>query len=110
MSVKPRTIDNLGLESSVRYAKDIEQLDRRFIEESKWIPQKTTVSVAKPYVPSEFDHLFTSIGTTLWAAFLPPPEYYDRVGRFFSYQLIPSLGSYESKRPIPIRSRASRMS
>ena len=97
MSIKSRTIDNLGIESSVRYAKDVEQTDRRMIEESKWIPQKTTVSAFKPYAPSEFDHLLSFQETTIWAAFLPPAEYYDRVGRFFSYQLIPSLGSYEKQ-------------
>jgi|GEM_PF-590241 hypothetical protein len=97
MSIKSRTIDNLGIESSVRYAKDIEQLDVRMLEESKWIPEKTTVSAFKPYVPSEFAHLFSFPQKALWAAFFPPPDYYDRVGRFFSYQLIPSLGSYEKQ-------------
>ncbi len=96
MSVKPRTIDNLGIDSSVRYAKDLEQLDRRLVEESKWIPEKTTISVLRPYAPSEFDY-FQGTAKTLWALFQPPAEYYNRVGQFFSYQLIPSLGSYEKQ-------------
>ena len=97
MSIKSRTIDNLGIESSVRYAKDVEQLDVRMLEESKWVPEKTTVSAFKPYVPSEFSFLFSSTQKSLWAAFLPPPDYYERVGRFFAHQLIPSLGSYEKQ-------------
>jgi hypothetical protein len=67
------------------------------IEESKWVPQKTTVTVSRPYVPTEFEHLFSAPQSKIWAAFLPPPEYYERVGRYFSYQLIPSLGSYEKQ-------------
>ena len=97
MTVKPRTIDNLGIDSSVRYAKDMEILDKRLIEESRLVPQKTTISVAKPYVPSDFELLFASDRTMLWATFLPPPNYFEQGKFVFSYQLIPSLGGYEKQ-------------
>jgi hypothetical protein len=95
MSVKPRTIDQLGIESSIRYAKDKAQLDTRLLEESRFIPQKIEVPVIKPYIPSEFDQLFTPGAATLWAAFAPPPDYMAYARPLFSYQLIPSLGGYE---------------
>jgi hypothetical protein len=97
MSVKPRTIDNLGIEASIRYAKDKELFEARFLEESRIVPQKAEIPVGKPYAPSEFEQLF-SIGKTLsWASFLPPPEYFSYAKPLFSFQLIPSLGSYEKQ-------------
>lgn len=97
MSIKPKTIDNLGVESSIRYARDKELLDTRFLEESKWVPQKTEVSSTKPYVPSEFDPLFSLAKTTKWAFFSPPPNYEMQMRALFSYQLIPSLGPFEKQ-------------
>ncbi|MES2272884.1 MAG: DUF5399 family protein [Chlamydiota bacterium] len=97
MTIKPRTIDNLGVESSIRYAKDQEMLDTRLIDESRLIPQRTAISVVKPYVPSEFEQLFTPGKLIPWASFLPPPDFYTYTKPLFSYQLIPSLGSYEKQ-------------
>ncbi len=97
MTVKPRTIDNLGVESSIRYAKDQEALDTRLIQDSRFIPQKTEVSVLKPYVPSELEQYFAPGKITIWASFSPPPDYLLQGKPLFSYQLIPSLGSYEKQ-------------
>lgn len=97
MSVKPRTIDNLGIDSSIRYAKDQEALDTRLIQESRFIPQKTEVSVVKPYVPTEFDQFVYSGKVTIWASFSPPPDYFLQGRPLFSYQLIPSLGGTEKQ-------------
>lgn len=97
MSVKPRTIDNLGIDASIRYAKDQEVFEAKFIEESRIVSQKTEISVSKPYIPSEFDQLFAIGRTIAWASFLPPPEYFAYAKQLFSYQLIPSLGSYEKQ-------------
>ncbi len=95
---KPRTIDNLGVDTSLRYAKDQELLkDVRLIEESRWVPPKSEVSVTKPYIPSEFDQLFTTGRTAAWAAFAPPPGYDAMARAIFSYQMIPSLGSAEEQ-------------
>lgn len=95
MTVKPRTIDNLGVDASVRYAKDQELYEARYIEEARLIPQKTEISVAMPYVPSEFDQFFSLGKTVSWALFSPPPTYYSGDKALFSYLLIPSLGDYE---------------
>jgi len=45
MTVKPRTIDNMGIDTSSRYARDKATLDTKLIEESRFIPSKTEVSV-----------------------------------------------------------------
>ncbi|MBI5273074.1 MAG: DUF5399 family protein [Chlamydiia bacterium] len=96
MSVnKPRTIDNLGVEASVRYAKDTELFESRYIEESRLIAQKTEVQVVSPSVLSEFDRFYSSAKTAPWALFYPPPEYLSYGKPLFSYQLIPSLGEYD---------------
>lgn len=95
MTVKPRTIDNLGVDASIRYAKDQELLEPRLIEESRLIPQKTEVTVAKPLELSEFEKTYSLGRTSSWALFSPPPDFYSRDKGLFSYQLIPSLGGYE---------------
>lgn len=94
MSVnKPRTIDNLGIETSVRYAKDMEMLDAQLVQDSRFIPQKTETSVLKPYAPAEFDQLFQVGKATIWALFTPPP---GSIGQnLFTFKLVPSLGDYE---------------
>lgn len=95
MTSKPRTIDNLGIDASIRYAKDKELYAPTFIEDSKVVSRKTEISVARPYVPSDFDQKFSSAKTVIWAAFSPPPESLSNANTLFSYQLIPSLGTYE---------------
>jgi hypothetical protein len=97
MTVKPRTIDNLGIETSSRYARDQAQLDTKFIEESRFIPLKTEVSVLRPYLPTEFEEYLRTETLSLWASFEPPPEYYASSKPLFSFQLIPSLGGYEKQ-------------
>ncbi len=97
MTIKSRTIDNLGIETSSRYARDKAALDTKLIEESRFIPQKTEVSVVKPYVPTEFEEYLIPGKLKLWASFVPPPDYFVYAKPLFSYQLIPSLGSYEKQ-------------
>jgi len=95
MTTKPRTIDNLGVDASIRYAKDQELYEASLIEESRLVPQKTEVSVVQPYILSDFEQFYSIGKTASWALFSPPPNFalYDK--RLFSYLLIPSLGDYE---------------
>ena len=97
MSIKSRTIDNLGLESSVRYAKDQTELDPQLIKDSRLITPWIEVAATKPYIPSEFDKLFSAKPTIQWAVFSEPPTYDVQPRSLFSYQLIPSLGSSEKQ-------------
>jgi hypothetical protein len=93
---KPRTIDNLGIETSNRYARDQAALDTKLLEEARFVSTKTEVSVIKPYISTEFEG-YTDSELTLWASFSPPPEALIRASALFSYQLIPSLGGYEKQ-------------
>jgi len=97
MTVKPRTIDNMGIDTSSRYARDKATLDTKLIEESRFIPSKTEVSVVKPYLPTEFEEYLFPNKLTLWASFNPPPDYLTYSKPLFSYQLIPSMGGYEKQ-------------
>lgn len=96
MTIKPRTIDNLGIETSSRYARDKSTLDTKLIEESRFIPLKTEISVVKPYLSTEFEEYLMPDKLILWGSFEPPPQYLASAS-LFSYQLIPSLGGYEKQ-------------
>lgn len=91
MTSKPRTIDNLGIDASIRYAQDQQVFEARFIEESQIVSKRTEISVSTPYTPSEFDQMFGSGKPLIWAAFSPPHEMMEGNNTLFSYQLIPSL-------------------
>ncbi len=97
MTSKPRTIDNLGSDASIRYAQDQQRLDTRFILDSQFVSRKTEIPVSTPYLPSEFEQAFSSERTRIWASFAPPPEVVLEKASLFSYQLIPSLGTYEKQ-------------
>lgn len=97
MSVKPRTIDNLGIETSSRYARDKELQDTKLIEDSRFIPTKTEVSVLKPYVSLELQEYLLPTSLTLWASFEPPPAALFSGRPLFSHTLIPSLGGAEKQ-------------
>lgn len=94
--VEPRTIDNLGLESSVRWAKDQEYLDRTLLKESPFVSLQTQVDVSAPSFTAEFDLLFqVTQRYKPWALFWPPTGYSDQKMRLFTFQIIPSLGTEE---------------
>jgi len=90
----PRTIDNLGVDVSTRYAQDQKTLDKAFIKEAPAIPRQTEVEVTTPFLSAETEALLQTQRTNLpWASFTPPTQYSEQRKRLFSYQLIPSLGS-----------------
>jgi len=94
----PRTIDNLGVDVSTRYAEDKRTLDETLIKESRAIPVQTAIEVTTPSFPSEVEALlhFQPTGLT-WASFFPPAEYFEQRKRLFTFQLIPSMGSEDKK-------------
>jgi hypothetical protein len=92
----PRTIDNLGLAASTRYAVDQQELDKKILKEARGIPRQAEVDVTTPFFASEFDLLFdTSKKNTSWALFTTPKHYGEQRKRLFTYQIIPSLGTQE---------------
>jgi hypothetical protein len=94
----PRTIDNLGVEVSTRYAEDKRTLDEALIKEAHAIPVQIEIEVTTPFFPSEIESLlhFQPTGST-WASFFPPAHYFEQRKRLFTYQLIPSMGSEDKK-------------
>lgn len=93
----PRTIDNLGVEVSTRYAEDQLLRDDKFVKESRAIPSQTVIDVAFPSFASEVDVLLNTAPTEhVWANFFSPGHFLEQKGRIFSFSsLIPSLGSEE---------------
>lgn len=106
MSTKPRTIDNLGIETSSRYARDQSKLDPNLIKESGFIPTKAEVSVIKPYLPTDLEEYFYPDQLSLWGAFSPPPEMLKGTSLLFTHQLIPSLGTDEKQEALEERLEA----
>jgi hypothetical protein len=89
----PRTIDNLGVDASTRYAVDQQEFDNKILKEARGIQRQAEVDVTIPSFSSEFDILFdVAKRNTPWAQFSMPDNYNDQRKRLFTYQIIPSLG------------------
>lgn len=102
MSTEPysrsKTIDNLGIDTSVRYARDQEYLDKTFGIETRYIPSQTQIDVTIPFFSSEFDLIFeTSQRNKGWADFFNPPGFTEQKKRLFTFQILPSLGPEETQ-------------
>ncbi|MDP1608418.1 MAG: DUF5399 family protein [Chlamydiales bacterium] len=98
MADKYTTIDALPPGHSRRYAERTGQTDERFIRESSFIPEKTTIAPATPYYSphSEFDYLFgafPSFTNASTIASFTPPESLNTAACYTKTLLIPSLGS-----------------
>lgn len=94
--VDPRTIDNLGIEASIRYAQDQQELDKGLIREGKTVRGKTEIDVTIPYFASEFEKIYETQKRNIpVAALLPPPKYAEQQRRIFTHQILPSLGTDE---------------
>lgn len=94
----PRTIDNLGVEVSTRYAEDKKILDEALVKEAPTIPVQTAIEVTIPFLPSELETLLQTQPTYItWASFSAPAHYFEQRKRLFTYQLIPSMGSEDKK-------------
>ena len=94
--VEPRTIDNLGVEASVRFARDSSTLDPSLLKESSFVSAQSGADIQTPFFQSELDTVF-QVGERnapdgVWEA---PPQGASPPSRLFSYTLIPSLGSQD---------------
>jgi hypothetical protein len=108
MAKETKTIDNLGLGPSIRYAEDQKELDVKILKESKIIPQQAEIDVTVPYFPSEFEALLeTQKRNAPWALFYAPLRFSEQKRRLFSHSIIPSLGS-EDKNELLIQRVSSR--
>lgn len=96
MDTKPRTVDNLGIDASNRYASDQKFIDRDFLQSLTQVGGLSEVSVTSPYTLSEFDQQFSTLGKNLpWARFSPPPNYQSHRKKLFTFQLAPSVGNVQ---------------
>lgn len=94
----PRTIDNLGVDVSTRYAEDQKILDQSIVKEARGIPIQTAIEVTIPFFPSELEALLRlSPLHSSWASFLAPEQYFEQRKRLFTFQSIPSLGSEDKQ-------------
>ena len=94
----PRTIDNLGVDVSTRYAEDQKILDKTFIKESRGISIDTEIEVTTPSFSAEIEALLQTQPTNVtWATFTPPAFYFEQRKRLFTFQMIPSMGSEDKQ-------------
>lgn len=94
----PRTIDNLGVDVSTRYAEDKKNYDEKIIKEARGIPMQAEIDVTIPSFSSEVETLLGARERDIfWADFYAPPKYNEQKKRLFRHQLIPSLGSEDKK-------------
>lgn len=89
-----KTIDDLGLDISTRYASDRQGYDESLIKEAPKIPSQTRITTTQPSYPSEFQLLFDlGMRGTWWAKAAAPLDYYANRRRLFAQQLIPEMGT-----------------
>ena len=94
--VQSKTIDNLGVEHSVRWAQDQAYLDKALTKESSFVSLNTQIDVSEPYYKGEFDTLFQlNRRFAPWALLSPPSGYTIQKMRLFTFQAVPSLGTQE---------------
>jgi hypothetical protein len=93
-----RTIDNLGVDTSTRWAQDQAILDTSLIREAGAIPTQTQIDVSLPGFPTEWEALFGAVKRQItWADFFAPKGYFEQRKKLFTFQIIPLLGSEERK-------------
>lgn len=91
-----RTIDNLGIEISNRYAEDQSTLDEKLIKESRQMPFAIGIDSTSPSFSQEFTLLFgLELRGARIALFQAPLGYFAQRRRLFTRQLMPILGSEE---------------
>lgn len=96
MSVKPKTIDNLGVEASIRYAQNQRDLDFSLLQDTL-LTKGMEVSRLVPALSPEIDRLLSPSQPLPWALFSPPPNGLTLPSPLFSYKLVPGLWGDEEE-------------
>ena len=93
------TIDSFPIETSVQWAESQEYLERKYIDDTKYILYQTDISVTEP----KYDHLVLLFEQNkkapTWASFSPPINFYKQSARFFHKNLLPGVD------PLPLIER-----
>lgn len=95
---EPRTIDNLGIETSVRWAFDQKFLEETplKIKEARPVSNQVEIQVTLPAQSGKFEDLLGIENRCRpWADFFPPEGYNSQKKSLFTHQVIPSLGTEE---------------
>ncbi len=91
-----KTIDNLGVEISTRFAKDLEQTQIQLISESKVVTPKAQIDVTSPAFKSAYDSMFgLRQRNKEWAIFQKSNAFDRTSSRIFVHHLLPSIRSDE---------------
>jgi hypothetical protein len=91
----PRTIDNLGVEVSTRWAEDQSKIDPLMKDASR-VSQQAQIDVSFPSYSSEIEALLNSQKQNpTFASFSVPSKYAEQKKRLFVEHVVPSLGSTE---------------
>jgi|GEM_PF-671857 len=94
--MEPKTIDDLGIEISQRYALDIAEYEKGYYDEAPRVSQQMQVDVTETYYPSHVDAMLGGdLKNHPFPDFYPPMNYTIQRQRTFTHQLLPSLGSDE---------------
>ena len=103
----PRTIDNLGVEVSTRYAQD-QDYDRSIITDAR-VSGQTQIDVTRPSAGSELDQLLNlETKVTPWSSFQAPLNFYtQKRGLFSPLGICPSLGTEEKQESLVNRLQAN---
>jgi hypothetical protein len=99
IDLQPRykTIDNLGIDSSIKYAENQTELTsaKQLTLGPSTVTKSAELQTATP-ISTEYDYIFqTTRRNKGWANFLTPPGYYQQGRTCFSFQTLPSIGSEE---------------
>lgn len=97
MSTKgSKTIDNLGVDASIRYSQDQQDFDEIFIRDSKRVALGSQLDILTPIYYDETSLLLDLRGkATPWAILAPPEHYNEQKKRLFNNQLGSAFGPEE---------------
>lgn len=88
---KRLTIDNLGLDPSIEWAKNQEKLEQRYITEFPVVSKKAEQAIIEPYKANELDQLLGIKRNPTWAAFAPFKGYLFHLKTLFRRKLMPHI-------------------
>lgn len=100
----PRTIDNLGVDISTRYAKDQKEFDASLVKEAGRVSTQTQIDVSIPSYTSEWEAIF-GMGErkVTWADFFAPPKYAEQKKRLFTHHIMPGMAEENKKEALLLR-------
>ncbi len=85
------TIDWYDKEAHVRFANDQKLYEKKYVEEAKWIPNHTEITVTTP-TQSQYDTLLeTDKGHVAWGFFEEPENFKQQSNRFFKLDILPNI-------------------